>query len=227
LLARAIQLDESIAIGLLLLGAAAGSPSLPKLAQLAKGNLALSVGLMVLLMVITVGYLPLVLPWLLPGTSVSPGEIAGSLVVSTLVPLTGGLLVNAWRPDVAARIKPVLDKTSNLTLILLVVLQTVLNFPSIVAVFGTGGILAGVVFLAAACAVGWVLGGPKSDTRVVLGFGTAQRNIAAALIVAGQSFENPNVTVMIIVVTVVGLVTLFPLAGVLGRQSAGEAKLGE
>ena len=217
-LARAIRLEESIAIGLLLLGTAAGSPSLPKLAQVAKGNLALSVGLMVLLMVITVGYLPLVLPWLLPGTSVRPGQIAGSLAASILVPLAAGLLVNPWRPDVAARVKPVLDKISNVSLIVLVVLQTVLNFPSIVAVFGTGGILAGVVFLAAGYAIGWVLGGPSSDARVVLGFGTAQRNIAAALVVAGQSFDDPTVTVMIIVVTVVGLLTLFPSAGVLGRQ---------
>ena len=111
-----------------------------------------------------------------------------------------------------------LDKISNVSLIVLVVLQTVLNFPSIVAVFGTGGILAGVVFLAAGYAIGWVLGGPSSDARVVLGFATAQRNIAAALVVAGQSFDDPTVTVMIIVVTVVGLLTLFPSAGVLGRQ---------
>ena len=74
-LARATPLDESLAIGLLLLGAAGGSPSLPKLAQIARGNLALAVGLMVLLMVITVGYLPLVLPWLLPGVSVNPVQI--------------------------------------------------------------------------------------------------------------------------------------------------------
>jgi predicted Na+-dependent transporter len=65
-----------------------------------------------------------------------------------LVPLAGGLLVNAKRPDVAARVKPVLDKTSNLSLIVLMALQTVLNVRSVVAVFGTG-ILAGVVFLAA------------------------------------------------------------------------------
>ena len=45
-------------IGLLLLGLAAGAPFLPKLAQISKGNLAFAVGLMVLLMVITVGYLP-------------------------------------------------------------------------------------------------------------------------------------------------------------------------
>ena len=218
-LARAIRLEESLAIGLLLLGTAGGSPSLPKFVQIARGNLALAVGLMVLLMVVTVGYLPLVLPWLLPGVSVDPVQIGLSLVVSILVPLAGGLLLNEKRPNVAAKVKPVLDKTSNLSLIILVVLQTVLNFRSIVAVFGSGGILAGVVFLAAAYAIGWALGGPTSDTRVVLGLGTAQRNIAAALVVADQSFDDPKVTVMIIVVTVVTMLVLIPLCKALGRRS--------
>ena len=61
-LARILRLDESMGIGLLLLGMAGGAPFLPKLAQIARGNLAFAVGLMVLLMVMTVGYLPIVLP---------------------------------------------------------------------------------------------------------------------------------------------------------------------
>ncbi len=218
-LARATPLDESLGIGLLLLGAAGGAPFLPKLAQIARGNLAFAVGLMVLLMVITVVYLPLVLPWLLPGVSVNPGQIGRSLVLLMLVPLAGGLLVNAKRPDFAARAKPVLDKISNLSLIVVMVLQVVLNFRSVVAVFGTGGILAGVVLLAVGYAIGWALGGPKSDTRVVLGLGTAQRNIAAALVVANQSFDDPNVVVMIVVVSIVGLLVLMPLSRALGRRS--------
>ena len=80
LLARVLRLDEPLGVGLLLLGVAAGAPFLPKLTQIAKGNLAFAVGLMVLLMVITVGYLPLVLPMLLPGVSVNPGRIARSLL---------------------------------------------------------------------------------------------------------------------------------------------------
>src|SRR6516162_5348332 len=64
-LAKVLWLDEPFAVGLLLLGCAAGAPFLPKLAELAKGNLAFAVGAMVLLMVVTVGYLPIVLPLLL------------------------------------------------------------------------------------------------------------------------------------------------------------------
>ncbi len=78
-LARLLRLDEAFGTGLLLLGVAAGAPFLPTLTQIARGNLAFAVGLMVLLMVITVGYLPLVLPILLPGVSVDPAEIARSL----------------------------------------------------------------------------------------------------------------------------------------------------
>ena len=60
-----------------------------------QGNLAFAVGLMVLLMVITVGYLSLVLPVLLPGVSVDPAEIARSLFLLMLLPLAGALVVNA------------------------------------------------------------------------------------------------------------------------------------
>jgi len=216
-LAAMLRLDQPLGVGLLLLGAAAGAPFLPKLAQIAKGNLAFAVGLMVLLMVITVGYLPLVLPILLPGVSVNPAKIARSLFLLMLVPLAGALVFNAKRPVAAARVKPLLDRTSNLSLMLVIALLTVLNINNVLAVFGTRAILAGLVFLALGYGVGWLLGGPAADTRPVLGLGTAQRNIAAALVVGGQSFSDPKVVVMVVVVALVGLLTLMPLSRQLGK----------
>ena len=53
-LAKVLWLDEPFGIGLLLLGCAAGAPFSPKLAEVAKGNLAFAVGAMVVLMVVTV-----------------------------------------------------------------------------------------------------------------------------------------------------------------------------
>jgi hypothetical protein len=44
-LAKLLRLDGPLGIGLLLLGTAAGAPFLPKLAQVAEGNLAFAVGL--------------------------------------------------------------------------------------------------------------------------------------------------------------------------------------
>ena len=211
-LAALLRLDPPLGVGLLLLGTAAGAPFLPKLAQIAKGNLAFGVGLMVLLMVVTVGYLPLVLPLLLPGVSVNPAKIARSLFLLMLLPLAGGLAVKARFAVAAARTKPVLDKVSNLSLILLVLLITATNINNVLAVFGTRGILAALLFIAVGFGVGWLLGGPGMDTRRVLALGTAQRNIAAALVVGGQSFSDPKVVVMIIVVAIVGLLVLMPLS---------------
>jgi len=216
-LARVLRLEEPLGVGLVLLGAAAGAPFLPKLAQLAKGNLAFAVGLMVLLMVLTIVYLPLVLPLLLEGVSVNPAKIARSLFLLMLLPLAAALAVNARLPAAAARAKPVLDKISNLSLILLIVLLLVVNARSVLSVFGTRGILATLIFLAVGYGVGWGLGGPAADTRPVLGLGTSQRNIAAALVV-GQSFDDPKVVVMVVVVAIVGLLTLMPLSRFLAKR---------
>ena len=216
-LAALLRLDQPLGVGLLLLGAAAGAPFLPKLAQIAKGNLAFGVGLMVLLMVVTVGYLPLVLPFLLPGVSVNSANIARSLFLLMLLPLTGALAVKAYFADVAARTKPLLDRLSNLGLIVLVLLITVTNVNNVLAVFGTRGILAGLLFIAIGFVIGWLLGGPDTSTRRVLALGTAQRNIAAALVVGSQSFSDPKVVVMVVVVAIVSLLILMPLSRMLAN----------
>jgi predicted Na+-dependent transporter len=49
--------------------------------------------------------------------------------------------------------------------------------------------------------------------------GTAQRNIAAALVVGGQNFRDPRIIVMVVVVAIVGLLMLMPLAKYLAKFS--------
>lgn len=212
ILAKALWLDEASAVGLLLLGCAAGAPFLPKLAELANGNLAFAAGAMVLLTVVSAGYLPVVLPLLLAGVVVDLGKIALSLVVLMLMPLGCGLALRTRYPNVAARAKPVLAWCSDVALILLLVLISVANFDRVLQLFGTRGILAGLLFIAAGVGIGWLLGGPDADTKRVMALGTGSRNFAAALVVANQSFGDPNVAVMIIVVALAEFVVLIPLS---------------
>jgi len=217
-LAKVLSLDEPFGIGLLLLGCAAGAPFLPKLAELAKGNLAFAVGAMVLLMVVTVGFLPIVLPLLLPGVTVHPWNIARSPLLLMLLPLVIGLVLKARYGDLAERVKPVLDWISNVSLILLIALITAANIDKVLQVFGTLGILAGLLFIALGLGTGWLLGGSSADTRRVMALGTGQRNIAAALVVASQSFSDPKVVVMVIVVAIVGLIVVMPLSRALASR---------
>jgi BASS family bile acid:Na+ symporter len=217
-LAKVLGLDEPLRVGLLLCGLAAGAPFLLKLADLAKGNMPFAVGLMVVLMVITVGYMPIVLPLLLEGVSVDPAKIAKSLIVLMLIPLAVGLAIRAWQPTVAERINSVVAPVSSISMILVVTLTTAGHFKSVLSVLGTFGILAAVLFTFLCIAAGWVLGGPAADTQGVLALGTAQRNTAAALVVAGQNFDDPTVVVMITVVMIVAFAVLMPLSKFLGGR---------
>jgi len=211
-------LDESVSIGLILLSTAAGAPFLPKLVGAAKGNTAFSVGIMVLLMVVTIIYLPLVLPLLLSGVEVSPWEIAQSLIIMMLIPLAIGLFIKARYEDIANKIQPTFGMASNIALLTLVVLGVVLNFNAMIALVGTFGILAGVIFILISLVIGYFLGGSDSSTKSVLGLGTAQRNISAALVVAGQNFSADVITYLL-VIAVIGLVVLMPAAGELGKRT--------
>ena len=96
-----IPLEDSLKIGLMILAASAGAPFLVLEVQGAKANLALAVGLMTLLMVVTIFFLPLVLPLLLTGIDVDAWSIAKSLIVLMLIPLILGLLVQSSAPDTA------------------------------------------------------------------------------------------------------------------------------
>jgi BASS family bile acid:Na+ symporter len=218
-IARLLRLDEPLGAALLLLGTAAGAPFLPKLAGIAKGNLGLAVGLTVFLMVLTVMYMPLVLPLLLVGVSVDPLEIAKSLVILMLIPLAVGLFVRSRWAGIAGKTQPWLGTLSSASLALLIVGMTVLNFNNLLSLYGTRGVLASVIFLALGAAAGWLLGGRDPGTKGVLALGTAQRNIAAALVVAGQSFPDPRVVVLVVVVAIVGMLMLFPLASVLAKRA--------
>ena len=215
---RALGLDEPLGIGLLLCGLAAGAPFLIKLAEFAKSDLAFAVGLMVLLMVVTVGYVPLVLPLAVEGTTVNAAKIAQSLVVLMLVPLAAGLLLRAARPRAADRIRPAIGVLSNLSMILVVLLTIAGHFKSVLSVFGTRGVLAAIVYIVVCVGIGWLLGGPGRSTRGVLALGTAQRNAAASFRGRpAQNFDDPKVIVMITVVLIVGFVMLLPFARMLAK----------
>jgi bile acid:Na+ symporter, BASS family len=218
-IAKLLRLDEPLGIALVLLGTASGAPFLPLLARISKGNLAFSVGLMVLLMVVTVAYMPLVLPLFLEGVSVDPMKIGRSLVFLMMLPLAIGLLVKTSLSGLAAKVQPSLGRVSIVSLALLIALLLITNMQNVLNLYGTRGVLASILFIAAGSGIGWVLGGPQSDTRGVMALGTGQRNIAAALVVGGQNFSDPNVIVMVVVVAIVGLLMLMPFAKYLARFS--------
>lgn len=226
LLTLLLPMGQPQATALILVGTCAGAPFLPKLAQMAKGNLALSVGLMVLLMVVTIFYAPLVLPLLLPGAQVDVLAIAQSLIVLMLLPLAIGLLAK-WRyPETAADWQPHLSQASTYSLMLLTVTALVLQFRNIIGAIGSWLILGTVVLVVGAFLIGYLLSfGSQPGDRNVMALGTGQRNLSAALLV-GASFGDAETLVMTLVSSLVLVVLLLVAGGELGKRASATPKTG-
>ena len=220
LISLVIPLSDGLRVGLILAATAAGAPFLPKLAGIARGNTAFSVGLMVLLMVVTVLYMPIVLPLLIQGVTVEPWDIARSLIILMLIPLAAGLVIKMRYVEIAAWLQPYMAQASTFAVALLLVVGLLANLNGMLAMVGTGGFIASLLFLVGAFVIGYFLGGKDAQTRSVLGLGTAQRNLAAALVVATANFaDDPDVIMMVLALGLLGLVVLMISAGELGRRS--------
>ena len=83
----------------------------------------------------------------------------------------------------------------------------------------TGGILALLLFIVGSLAIGYLLGGRDAGTRSVMGLGTAQRNVSAALVVAAQNFAGTDTLVLVLVAAIFLLLILLPTAGRMGRAA--------
>ncbi|SDR95848.1 bile acid:sodium symporter family protein [Paraoerskovia marina] len=211
-------LDDTVQLALILLGVSAGAPFLPKLAQMARGDVAYSVGLMVLLMVASVVVVPLVLATPLVGVEVSAWDIARPLVLLMLLPLVVALAVRARYPHAADAAAP-LNRISSTALALGLVAAVVAGFSQFVDQFGTGILLATLALLVVCLLAGWVLGGSGREQRVVSSLGAGQRNLSAALLVAGTSFtDTPEVLVAVLLGALLLTIVLLALAAELGRR---------
>jgi predicted Na+-dependent transporter len=216
---KLIPLEEPLQIGVILLGTAAGAPFIPKLVQGAKGNVAYAVGLMFLIMVVTIFYLPFVLPLLLPGVEINPWDIAKSLIATMLIPLVIGMLIKSHSPDVADHWAPVMNKISSLSVLILLVVGLGLNISNILGFIGTRGIGAMTLLILGALVIGLLFGGRDPGVRSAMGLSTANRNGAAALLVATQNFSGTDTLPFVLVGVVLLLLILLPIAKFLGKRS--------
>ena len=189
----------------------------------AKGDIAFGVGLMVLLMVATILYMPIVLPLLLPGVSVNPRDIAKSLIVLMLIPLAIGLLVKSHSVEAADHWQPVMNKISGLAILVLLVVGLGLNISNILSLIGTGGIVALLLFIVGSLLIGFLLGGRDASVRSVLGLGTAQRNVSAAILVSAQNFAGTMTLPFVLVAAILLLLILLPTARRIGLLSQDTA----
>lgn len=120
-LARAFQLDEALALGVVLVGCCPGGTASNVITYLAKGDLALSVGMTGVSTLLAPLLTPL-LTWALAGKSVNV-DVAGmllSILWVVIVPIVVGLIVKGFWPKFTEQATAYLPAVSSLTIALIV-----------------------------------------------------------------------------------------------------------
>jgi BASS family bile acid:Na+ symporter len=211
--------DPALKAGLLIFSLGAGAPFLIKLTQTAEHELALGAAVMVVLMVVTVPYVPVVLPLVLSGVSVDALAIAKALLLQMLLPIGVGMLIAQLLSALAKKAQPWVGWVGNVAMYAMVVATLIGYFPNLMNIIGTGAFLVGLAFVAAAFGLGYLAGAGKDHLEDIGGLGTAQRNTAAGVIVAIQNFKDPNVFVMLTLANMLGIVMLMFIAKALSRDN--------
>jgi BASS family bile acid:Na+ symporter len=198
LAARALELPGEIAVAMVLLGAAPFAPVVPVFARLSKADLALAAGLTAVFPLLSSLLTPLAAQGalkLIPGAATVKFEMLSSLVVLTAtisLPLALGVLMRHYAPEFGRRVLRPVEVISETTGAASLAFVVFTEFSSIVGL-GWRAWLAMALVSEISVALGWMLGGKDRPARQVIALGTANRNIALALLVAIQSFPGTPV----------------------------------
>lgn len=214
-----------VAAGFLLAAVCPGAPYGPPFTGIAKGNVPIAVGLMVILAGSSAIVAPLLLHVLLPITSgneplkIDVVKMVGTLLLTQLIPLGIGLLVRHRRPKLVESLsKPAKLLSTVLNLVVFTVI-IIAQFHLLVSIKATGfaGMLALVI---ATLVIGWLLGGPGSDRRTAMGFSTGVRNVGVSLVIATASFPGTPAVTAALAYALFQTIVLALLAVAWGRWAA-------
>ena len=132
--------NPMVAAGFLILAVCPGAPFGPPFAGIARANVPIAVGLMVILAgssaVISPLLLQLLLPWISGGEAPRidlPGML-GALLITQLLPLLCGLLMRHWRPQFADRLLDPFELVSKILNLGVAGLILATQFPMLMAI---------------------------------------------------------------------------------------------
>ena len=208
------------AAGLALFSLCAGAPFLIKLTQTSEHDLALGAATMMVLVLGTIIVVPILLPILMPRLSVDAGAMVWTLVRQLLLPMVLGALLARFLPAFTGRIQPWVAWIGNLALYVVLAATIIGYLPEMPPIILSGALVLGVLFVLAAFGIGYLSGWGDDVREDIGGLATAQRNTAAAMLIAVSSFSDPSVFVLITLVNTIGIAVLIALAKLLKGDNA-------
>ena len=184
-----------VAVGFLVAAVCSGAPYGPPLTAMAKGNVPVSVGLMVILAGSSAIFAPLLLQFLLPlvagdtPLTISVVKIIGTLLGAQLLPLCVGLLLRHQYPTLADKLRGpagVLSAALNF-LTLAVILFVQFRLLAEVRLIGYVGMLS---LLIVTMVAGALASSRTSEERKSMVITTSVRNVGVSLVIVTGSFPG-------------------------------------
>lgn len=192
----AFHANPMVAAGFLVAAVCPGAPYAPPFTSMAKGNVNVSVGLMLLLAASSAVFAPVLLGFLLPilgrdtTATINVAKIVRTLLGAQLLPLCIGLWIRHNKAEFAQKLR---RPASVLTLVLNLVLLTVIiaaQFHTLAEIRGRGYI-GMFCLLLATLAAGWLVAKRgQSDVSKSMVLTTAVRNVGVSLVIATASFPG-------------------------------------
>lgn len=215
-----VPLAAPYVAGLLIFSLAAGAPFLIKLTAVSEHDISLGATVLMVLMLATVVVMPVLLPLMLEGVTVDAFAITKALLLQMIAPMLVGMVIAQLLDRFNALIQPWVAKLSNIALYGLIACLLIGYSPQLLDLELWKAIAVGLVVLLVGFYVGYMMGDGTDRLKDIGGLGTGQRGTAAAMIVAGQNFDDPRVLLVITIVNVLGIVLLIAAAKSLSKDNA-------
>jgi BASS family bile acid:Na+ symporter len=220
LLTKVIPLSEPHAAGLLLISLAPTAPFFPLMVTKARGDMSSAGAFILVATVGTVVFLPLMVPVLIKGLSVSIWALAKPLLIMVLLPLIIGFVIKVYKEPIALKIGPIVKKIGTLFLLITAVLTFWLYWEEMLSAIGSYAIGAQILFFAAITFLSYKIPfGLKKTQRSGMALGMCTRNIAAVFVAYfGITNPDPGVFVMIVLVVPLALIVAIIAARIFAKD---------
>ena len=109
-----------------------------------------------------------------------------------------------------------MNKIGSLGILILLVVGLGLNLANVISLIGTRGFLALLLFIFGSLLIGFAVGGRDPGVRTVMGLGTAQRNVSAAILITLTNFAGTNAVPYVLVAAILLPLILISVARWLG-----------
>jgi BASS family bile acid:Na+ symporter len=205
-----LQAPPLASVGFLILAVCPGAPVVPLFTEIARGDVSLAAGLMVILAALSAVLAPplltISLSWLSPAgdLQISYVAIAKTLVVSQLLPLAIGLGLHSGAPGLTRSLVKPVSVLANVLLLGVVALILATQYQTLDA-FRLRGWIGMTLLLAATLSAGWLCGGPAHVTRRTLAVTTGVRNVAVGLVIVSASFAGTPAVTAVVAYTLVSI----------------------